>query len=326
MPEVTVLTAVRNGARFLPETIESIRKQTFKDWEYIIVDDASIDETKDIIVNYAKMDSRIIPVFRDTCGGPFVAANHGMNLAKGKYIVRTDADDISVPHRIQRQLEFLSKSPGIKACVSFGQIIDEHSLPQEQYFRYPVHPGSIKWFLCLKCPLIHSSTCIEKEAFLEIGGYRELPVGQDYRFFADLSRRDWLAVIPEDLVLFRHHPKRLSCNSDKIRLQIELVRDTLRTHAFELTGTEWEVEDAIALYMAGGGGHMPIHKGMKILKTWYELWVKDEKLTDIERKELFNVYAHAKRKFLRKNARKQSLSFLVHCVDYLFPWREGLKR
>ncbi len=144
-PEITVITAVRNGSNYLSETIESVQKQTFQDWEYIIIDDASQDNTSEIINLYAESDSRIIPIFRKNKGGPFAAANHGIKLAKGKFIIRTDADDISFPERFERQLNYLESNPEIQACASFGQLIDENSKPTGYKFRYPTSPNVIKW-------------------------------------------------------------------------------------------------------------------------------------------------------------------------------------
>src|SRR5262249_47503081 len=103
-PLVTVLTAVRNGTRFLAATIESIQKQTVTDWEYIIVDDASTDETIDVVEQFRRSDPRILLLRRSESAGPYVAANDGLKAARGKYVIRTDADDLSPTQRIERQL------------------------------------------------------------------------------------------------------------------------------------------------------------------------------------------------------------------------------
>ncbi|MGH9201995.1 MAG: glycosyltransferase family 2 protein, partial [Vicinamibacterales bacterium] len=82
-PLVTVLTAVRNGARYLPQTISSIRSQTVSDWEYVIVDDASEDDTTDMVEQAMVEDPRIRLLRRETRGGPYIAANEGLAVARG---------------------------------------------------------------------------------------------------------------------------------------------------------------------------------------------------------------------------------------------------
>src|SRR6187401_3192062 len=105
-PRVTVLTAVRNGMPYLPETVATIQAQTFADWEYIIVDDASDDETASWVEAAARKDPRIRLIRRQQQAGPFVSANEGLRQARGDYIVRTDADDLQPPYRIAKQLGF----------------------------------------------------------------------------------------------------------------------------------------------------------------------------------------------------------------------------
>src|SRR5262249_40578106 len=118
-PRVTVLTAVRNGARLLSETIASIRAQTFSDWEYIIVDDASDDQTAAVVEAAARTDDRLRLIRRTTAGGPYAAANEGLRWARAEYVVRIDGDDLAPPERIQQQYDFLQRNPQSRACVSF---------------------------------------------------------------------------------------------------------------------------------------------------------------------------------------------------------------
>src|SRR5579872_1577096 len=85
-PHVTVLTAVRNGAQHVGETIASIQRQTFKDWEYIFVDDASTDDTLSVITEHQRSDPRLRVIRREVSAGPYTAANDGLREALGKYV------------------------------------------------------------------------------------------------------------------------------------------------------------------------------------------------------------------------------------------------
>src|SRR5580704_12607304 len=110
-PHVTILTAVRNGASHIASTIECALRQTYTDWEYIIVDDASTDTTISVVEEFQRRDARIHLLKRTASAGPYVAANDGLQIARGKCVVRIDADDHSPPHRIERQLQFLADHP-----------------------------------------------------------------------------------------------------------------------------------------------------------------------------------------------------------------------
>ena len=118
-PEITVLTAVHNGELYLQETIDSITAQTFENWEYIIVDDASTDGTPTILAEAAQRDPRVRILRRNKCEGPYAAANAGLKIARGIWVARTDADDLSPIHRLARQREFLVSNRNYRACVSF---------------------------------------------------------------------------------------------------------------------------------------------------------------------------------------------------------------
>src|SRR5262245_16184953 len=106
-PTVTVLTAVRNGERFLGETIASIRAQTFEDWEYVIVDDASEDATRDVIAAAGREEPRIRSLLLAAPKGPYGAANAGLAISEGRFISRIDADDRAPADRLQRQVAFM---------------------------------------------------------------------------------------------------------------------------------------------------------------------------------------------------------------------------
>src|SRR6266446_876799 len=97
-PKATILTAVHNGALFLSETISSIQAQDFNDWEYVIVDDASTDNTRQIVENAMRLDRRIRLLVHNENRGCYAAANAGLREGRGKYIFRTDADDLSAPN------------------------------------------------------------------------------------------------------------------------------------------------------------------------------------------------------------------------------------
>jgi glycosyltransferase involved in cell wall biosynthesis len=304
-PSVSVLTAVRNGASFLEETVASIQQQSYADWEYIIVDDASEDGSAAIVEGLARRDPRIRLIRRRASGGPYVAANEGLRSARGKYIVRTDGDDLSPPNRIQRQLEFLESRPTHRACVSFFRFFGGGRV-RPGISTVPVSPGAFRWYLLLRGASTHSSLCVERAALVELGGYRELPLAQDYRLLCELSQRGWLGVVPEVLSLVRSHEQRASVTRGALQrtLAVGIVTD----HMKALSGEVWTPEEIQALYAVGHAMPLPVRVGLGILDRWDRLWQAAPNLTAEDRRTLVRLSAFRRRKHLWANGRRQPLA------------------
>lgn len=132
-PKVSVVMSVYNGEKYLPETIDSILNQTFKDFEFIIINDGSTDKTAKILTSY---DDPRIRIFNQENMGLTKSLNRAISLAKGEYIARMDADDISYPERLKKQVDYLNKNPDIGLVGSKyiridkrGRKIDEINVP-----------------------------------------------------------------------------------------------------------------------------------------------------------------------------------------------------
>ena len=318
MPEITVLTAVRNGADLLQETIDSVLAQTFEDWEHLIVDDGSTDGTAELVEEAAGRDGRIRLLRRAESGGPFVAANEGVRQARGRFIARLDGDDISLPDRLQTQADFLRSRDSLRACCAFAPAFRQGEEPDTAgYTPSPLSAGALKWFLCLRCAMIHSTLFIEKAALEEIGLYRELPLSQDYRLFCDLARRGWVAVVPEFLGHQRKHTTNVSVTrkAEQRRHTVDLLQDHLR----QLSGEEWTGEDAALLTAVGGAEQVPLGPGLRVLRRWDRLWGADAGLTAEERGELADRSEEKRRQFIRGNAKRQPWGFARHLGEYLSP-------
>lgn len=127
-PMISVVMSVYNGSRYLREAIDSILNQTFRDFEFIIIEDKSTDDTLQILEDYRSRDSRIKIIKKDENNGlpGFIKnLNHGLNLSRGKYIARMDADDISHPDRFALQVDFLGNNPDIFMVGSAIECIDK---------------------------------------------------------------------------------------------------------------------------------------------------------------------------------------------------------
>jgi glycosyltransferase involved in cell wall biosynthesis len=115
-PEISVIMPVYNAAEFLAESIESILNQTFTNFELIILNDKSTDNSLDVISKYQRSDSRIIIINKDINVGPANLRNEGLSIAKGEFVALMDADDIAMPQRFEKQINVLKSNPEIGLC------------------------------------------------------------------------------------------------------------------------------------------------------------------------------------------------------------------
>ena len=124
-PSISVVMSVYNGERYIRESVESILNQTYRDFEFILMDDASKDRTASLCRGYQKKDPRIRFYSNRENLGLTASLNKGIALAKGKWIARMDSDDVSVPERFEKQMAFLKKNPAVKLLGTRGYMVDE---------------------------------------------------------------------------------------------------------------------------------------------------------------------------------------------------------
>lgn len=201
-PLVSVLVPAYNAELYISEAIESILNQTFKDFELIILNDCSTDNTKKIIEKYAKKDSRILLINNEENLRIAKTLNKGLKIAKGKYIVRMDADDWSYPHRIEKQVKLMEDNPEIVLSSGNMEICDsEMNIKNKSNF--PTSDEKIKKVLLQYNPMVHPAMIFKKDTALEIGGYDEEVKSEDYMFTIDMSSKGLLANHPDILIKYR---------------------------------------------------------------------------------------------------------------------------
>lgn len=161
---VSVLMSVYNEeSRFLEEAIESILNQTYKNFEFIIIgDNPSNERVNNLVSDYQKKDSRIIFKINETNLGLTRSLNVGLKLCRGKYVVRMDADDVSMPTRIEEQVAYMEAHPSITAATTFAIGIDECGR-EIRKIEKTTDVNRIKRDLLFSCPLIHPSAIIRNE-------------------------------------------------------------------------------------------------------------------------------------------------------------------
>ncbi|MEM0993255.1 MAG: glycosyltransferase [Bacteroidota bacterium] len=199
---ISVVLPVFNGAKYLRTAVESILNQSYSDFELLVLDDASTDDTIAIIESYE--DKRIRLLKAEKNEGIVARLNEGIRQAKGKYIARMDADDISMPHRLERQIQFLQTHSMVALVGSNAYLIDEQNRQQRQATQLPLSSESIQVRLLFKTAFLHPSVMIRTEIV------RSFLYDVDFQFIEDYElwlrmKEHLLANIEEPLLYYRFH-------------------------------------------------------------------------------------------------------------------------
>jgi glycosyltransferase involved in cell wall biosynthesis len=208
-PFVSVVLPVYNCPTYVGVAIESILNQKFENFEFLIIDDGSTDDTPQILKKYS--DSRIRHI-RHENKGLAGTLNVGINLARGKYIARQDQDDISLPERLSSQFAYMEEHPECGLLGTWAQIMEENRLVQ-RFHRHPVDPYEIKYFLMFNNPFVHSSVMIRKSVLEQVGGYSTDPERQppeDYELWSRISRVSGVANLSKIFLHYREIPTSMS--------------------------------------------------------------------------------------------------------------------
>jgi len=246
VPLVSVVMPVYNGERFIVEAVRSVLAQSFSDFELLVVDDGSTDRTPALLAADQAADPRLL-VHRQPSNKGFLAAlEAGCARARGRYIARMDADDVSLPERLACQVAFLDAHPEVGVVGSAIQVIDGSGV-RGRIKSYPSGSGLAAWSMVFFNALAHPATMLRRTAFEAAGGY---PAGcsggtEDYAIFLEISRKSRLTNLPDVLLLYRvwggnmTHLKWEAQERDAVRL----LRLFLRTSF----GFELAEADALAL-------------------------------------------------------------------------------
>lgn len=204
-PKLSVITATYNDGIYLAEAISSILNQTFSDFEYIIVDDASNDGvTAKHIEEFSKKDSRITALRNKENSGRAASRNRALDVARGTYVAVMDGDDLSTPDRFEKQIKFLEENPSIGYIGSDTRVINKKTGKFIRNVAMPPTHGRILWHFCFSFPFYHSSTMGHKRLFLEAGKYDPHFIrSQDMDLWARMANLTRFANLPEVLYAYR---------------------------------------------------------------------------------------------------------------------------
>ncbi len=244
-PTVSVIMPVYNCGPYLAEAVESILRQTWKDFEFIIVDDGSTDDSLAVLEKYARQDDRIRVISRPNTG-IVGALNDALVAARGKYVARMDGDDVSLPQRLQLQVEYLELNPSCVAVGASAQLVDEEGDPlcivpawtdprrlNDDLLRFG---GSA---------LIAASAVMRTDAVRRVGAYRkEFQWTEHKDLFIRLAEIGQLANVPEVLYLYRQLRSSVcyTRQTDQRENRRRLMADACQRRGIPLEsiGTAWQ--------------------------------------------------------------------------------------
>lgn len=192
-PKVSVVMSVYNGEKYLKKAVDSVLNQTFRDFEFIIINDGSTDSTADILRGYN--DGRMKIIYQANIGLT-KSLNKGIALARGEYIARQDADDISLPSRFAEQVKSLDSRPDIFMVTSWYMIIDGDG--HEIIKRILPDEDKVEKFFEIENMICHGSVMFRKNRFIELSGYHEsLRYGQDRELWKRMISNGYKFLIIE---------------------------------------------------------------------------------------------------------------------------------
>lgn len=201
--DVSIVIAVCNGGKYLAATLDSLRAQTYENWECWIVDDGSTDSTVSIVEAYSQTDSRFGIIKTGGGNGPYQSANLAISRCKGSLIARIDADDIALPERLEIQRRVFHERPNVNVCASYYYYL--HGDGRLTIKEFDIDPVFLRWQLLFRNRLVHSTMMFRKSWFIQIGMYPKKRLAQDWFVWVESVRFNSLFVIPMPLIQWRMH-------------------------------------------------------------------------------------------------------------------------
>jgi len=215
MPRVSVIMPVFDGEQFLSKAIQSILNQTFGDFEFIIIDDASRDSSLAIARKFARRDARIQIIENPRNLGISATLNKGIRAAQGDYLARIDADDVSAPKRLEYQVDFMNANTAVGICGSWVKYIGDF----DAVLKFPKNHDSIHARMLFENALAHPSVMMRSASIRERVLYYDEDVryAQDYELWSRAVSRVMMANVDQVLVLHRAHSQRVSSRYGQIQ-------------------------------------------------------------------------------------------------------------
>ncbi len=311
MPAVSVIMSVYNGEAYLREAIDSILNQTFTDFEFLIIDDTSTDGSAEITKSYN--DDRIKLVINTENIGLTRSLNKGIDLAKGRYIARMDADDISVDNRIKLQFEYMEANKDIMVLGGYYKFISNGKISTELPLKY----NEVKLFALTQCPIAHPTAFIKKTVFYEYAFRYDtsFAFAQDYDLWTRILELGKIENLPEVLLHYRTHQGQVSSTqnakqteySNKIRLrQLEKL--------ISFDGKLYTTDFAVRALVKYGWDEITSDNMVKVSLLLQDIW-KANKVEKIYNDALLLEFLKSTKAYYMNRLKEYKLGNLMPILD-----------
>lgn len=217
-PLVSVIMPVYNGEAYLRESILSILHQTYKNIEFIIINDGSVDSSAVILSEFVEMDERILIHNNNKNQGVTTCLNQGLSLANGELIARMDADDISLPKRLEKQILYLKENPDCSLVGCQTEFIFNKRKPSGIYSQYPTDHETLKISSLFYSPFSHPTVMFRKEICSEFNYDSNYYKIEDYDLWTRIINDNIVANLNERLLYYRMHASQETQTENSIRL------------------------------------------------------------------------------------------------------------
>ena len=246
---ISVIIPVRNGARFVARTLDSVLRQTHRELEVIVVDDGSTDDTAEIVGNVAAEDPRVV-LFSGPQAGVSAARNRAISHARGEFIATLDADDLWHPDKLALQIDAIRRGgPQVGLAYCWSVAVDEDDVVAANSVSKFTHEGNVFNALVERNFLGNGSTPLVRRSFLDaVGGYdlrfyeAQAQGAEDWQFYLSLAAICEFVVVRRCLVGYRRSPTNLSSDFGRMQRSIDMVREFARQHWASVPARHWKRE------------------------------------------------------------------------------------
>jgi len=309
--EVTILMAAYNASNYIAESITSVLNQTFQNYELLIINDGSTDNTETVIQSFK--DSRIRVIKNEVNRGLIESRNIALKEAKGNFIAILDSDDIAMPDRLEKQLNAFRNNPELAVVGSRALIIDQNDNETGEKLAVFTGIDKIKITLFFENTIVHSSTMIRTKIFREVNGYQGDSLIEDYDLFYRISQKYAIENLEDYLVKYRIHGTNISIQK---RDQLDQALYNLKIRQLNQFGLNVESKYITILLTNFRDDNYTLKENFHILA----LLKKKNRLLNIYKQEAFsNELFNKWFELVIRRARFQTIKLLFK--KPLFEWR-----
>ncbi|WP_052259514.1 glycosyltransferase family 2 protein [Flavobacterium sp. KMS] len=305
-PKISVIMPVYNAEPFLKESIESILNQTYTDFELLILNDKSTDNSLEVIKQCQQKDSRIIIIDKKINVGPANLRNEGMQIAKGDFIALMDADDIALPNRFEKQVEVLKNNPEIGVCGTWFTFFGSK---QNKVIRHGEDHDHIKISFLHSCGIGNPTVMLKKEALNNLEFNNDYVPVEDYDLWSRLLPKTKFHNIQESLLNYRQHNNNISKTKiDNVNKSIKRVKANQMTE-FGINPADPKIDFYINALSVKRG--LVTDEVIEVINASKFLLSQNEKLKNFDYPQLEE---HINRTLIRtiRNASNYNISYYNH--------------